>query len=157
MTLYFLDSNIIIKYYYTEPGSTWARKLINDQANVCLISEIALPEVAAALSQLRRHKNFGRRFLTETFQRFEEATVKGQFLNQRLTTEILYQAAALALNHVVKGYDAVQVSSALTVQQELNQKLIFVSGDQTVLQLANQVGLTTEDPFACIMPEDQRK
>ena len=77
MALYFLDSNIIIKYYYTEPGSTWVRSIVDNKVNGCFISEIAFPEVAAALSQLHDHKRFGRRFLHNTFQRFEEEVAKG--------------------------------------------------------------------------------
>lgn len=90
MGLYFLDSNIIIKYYYTEPGSTWVRSIVDNSVNGCFVSEIALPEVAAALSQLHDHKRFGRRFLNNTFQRFEEEVTKGLFVSQLLTTEMLY-------------------------------------------------------------------
>ena len=157
MSLFFLDSNIIIKYYYTEPGSTWVRHLVDDQSNACLISEIAVPEVAAALSQLHHHKHFGRRFLNETFQQFEEAIIEGKFLNQILTTETLAQAARLALSHVIKGYDAVQVSAALTVQQKVKQKPIFISGDKQVVHLAKTVGFSVETPFDHILPEDQQR
>ncbi|MEZ4870143.1 MAG: type II toxin-antitoxin system VapC family toxin [Caldilineaceae bacterium] len=157
MAFFFLDSNIIIKYYYTEPGSTWVRTLINDEANICLISEIAFPEVAAALAQLRAHRRFGRLFLTSTFQRFEEAVANGLFLNQLLTTEILYHAATLALAHAIKGYDSVQISSALATQPKISGDLVFVSGDQQALRVAETVGLITEDPFAHVMPEDQRR
>ncbi len=157
MTLYFLDSNIIIKYYYTEPGSTWVRSIVNNHANSCLISGIAFPEVAAALSQLRAHKHFGRRFLTATFQRFEEEATNGLFVNQLLTTEMLYQAAQLALNHSIKGYDAVQVASAFILQQEIDATLYFVSGDKQALRVASSVGLLIEDPFRHVMPEDQQK
>jgi len=157
MSLFFLDSNIVIKYYYTEPGSTWVRQLVNDQSNTCLISEITVPEVAAALSQLHHYKHFGRRFLNETFQQFEEAIIEGKFLNQILTTETLTQAARLALSHVIKGYDAVQVSAALIVQQKVSQKPIVISGDKQVLHLAKAVGLSVETPFDHILPEDQQR
>ena len=101
------------------------------------------------------HKHFGRRFLNETFQQFEEAIIEGKFLNQLLTTETLAQAVRLALSHVIKGYDAVQVSAALTVQQKVSQKP--VSGDKQVLHLAMAVGLYVETPFDHILPEDQRR
>ena len=157
MSLFFLDSNIIIKYYYKEPGSTWIRHLVNDRSNGCLISEIAVPEVAAALSQLYHHKHFGRRFLNETFQQFEEAIIEGIFLNQLLTTETLTQAARLALSHIIKGYDAVQVSAAPTVYQKVGQKPVVISGDKQVLQLAGTVGLPVDTPFDHILPEDRQR
>lgn len=157
MAFYFLDSNIIIKYYYTEPGSTWARSIVNGKDNSCVISEIAFPEVAAALSQLHDHKRFGRQFLNSTFERFEEDVTKGLFLTQLLTTDILYRAATVALTHSIKGYDAVQVSSALKAQGNMRGNLIFVSGDKRAIRVAGSVGLQVKNPFAHIMPEDQRK
>jgi predicted nucleic acid-binding protein len=157
VALYFLDSNIIIKYYYTEPGSTWVRSIVDNKANGCFISEIAFPEVAAALSQLHDHKRFGRRFLNNTFQRFEEEVIKGLFVSQLLTTEMLYQAAQLALNYAIKGYDAVQVSSAFVTQQKIHATLTFVSGDKRALQVGSSLGLQTESPFNHVMPEDQQK
>lgn len=157
MALYFLDSNIIIKYYYTEPGSTWVRSIVDHRANGCFISEIAFPEVASALSQLHEHKRFGRCFLSSTFQRFEEEVVKGLFVSQLLTTEMLYHAAQLALDHAIKGYDAVQVASAFVIQQNLSVPLIFVSGDKKALRVGSSVGLKTDNPFDHIMPEDQQR
>jgi len=157
MALYFLDSNIIIKYYYTEPGSTWVRSIVDNKVNGCFISEIAFPEVAAALSQLHDHKRFGRRFLHNTFQRFEEEVAKGLFVSQLLTTEMLYHAAQLALNYSIKGYDAVQVSSAFVIQQTISAPFTFVSGDKRALQVGSSVGLQIENPFNHVMPEDQRK
>lgn len=157
MTLYFLDSNIIIKYYYTEPGSTWVRSIVDNNANSCFISDIAFPEVAAALSQLHAHKQFGRRFLNATFQRFEEETTNGLFISQLLTAEMLYEAAQLALNYSIKGYDAVQVASAFITKQKVDPMLCFVSGDNQALRVAASVGLQTENPFHHLMPEDQRK
>lgn len=157
MAFYFLDSNIIIKYYYTEPGSTWVRSIVDNNLNGCFIAEIAFPEVAAALSQLHDHKRFGRRFLNNTFQRFEAEVTKGLFVSQRLMTEMLYHAAQLALNYSIKGYDAVQVSSVLVIQQKISAPLIFVSGDKRALQVASSVGLQIENPFNHVMSEDQRK
>lgn len=157
MAFYFLYSNIVIKYYYTEPGSTWVRSIVDNQVNSCFISEVALPEVAAALSQLHDHKRFGRRFLNNTFQRFEAEVTQGLFISQLLTTEMLYYAAQLALNYSIKGYDAVQVSSAFIIQQKISALLTFISGDKRALQVALSVGLQTENPFNHVTPEDQPK
>lgn len=31
MSYYYLDANVVVKYYITEPGSTWARLLLDAQ------------------------------------------------------------------------------------------------------------------------------
>ncbi|MBI4322593.1 MAG: type II toxin-antitoxin system VapC family toxin [Chloroflexi bacterium] len=52
MALY-LDSSAVVKYYVSEPGSSWVRSRI-DGTDVVLLSEITVVEVAAALGILRR-------------------------------------------------------------------------------------------------------
>lgn len=157
MALYFLDSHIIIKYYYTEPGSTWVRNIVDDKTNVCLISEIALPVVAAALAQLHENQHFERQFLNDAFQRFEDAVANGVFVSQLLTSEILYRAALVALQHSIKADDALQLASALITQETIRTTLIFVSRDKRVLDAGVRIGLRTENPSDHITPEDHRK
>ena len=50
MSLLYLDANALVKRYVHEPGSTWVRTLIDDPANVILISAISLVEVSAAIA-----------------------------------------------------------------------------------------------------------
>jgi hypothetical protein len=38
-----------VKYYVTEPGSTWVRQLVDEEATVLVSAEITIAEVAAAL------------------------------------------------------------------------------------------------------------
>lgn len=157
MATLFLDSNIIIKYYFTEPGSHWVRGFINDAENACLISEISIPEVAAALSQLQRHKRVGNAFVNATFERFHEDMRLGLFLRYHLNSSILEHAATLALMHLIKGYDAVQVASAVSAQHSLALNLTFVSGDKQALVAAGGAGLLIDDPFDHVVPEDLHK
>lgn len=154
MTAYFLDSNIIIKYYYTEPGSNWVRGLINDEQNTCLISEISVAEVAAGLSQLRRQRKFGWKFLRITFERFQEDLQRKQFLAHAINLETLNLAATFALTYPIKGYDAVQVAAAIVVQERVGVKLTLLSGDKQILVTARSVGVLTDDPFTHVLPTD---
>lgn len=157
MALYFLDSNIIAKYYYTEPGSTWVRSLVDNKANICLISEISLPIVAAAFFQLHEHQHFDQSFLKNAFQRFEDAIANGIFVSQLLTSEILYRAALLALQHSFKADDPVQLASALITQETINTTLTFISSDKKLLEASISLGLGTDNPSDHIMPEDQQR
>lgn len=70
--LIFLDSSALVKYYATEQGSVWIRSLVDDSQNVTLVSAIALPEVTAALARRQREGLFGKRFLRQSYQSFQE-------------------------------------------------------------------------------------
>jgi predicted nucleic acid-binding protein len=157
MATFFLDSNVIIKYYFTEPGSSWVRRFINDSEHACLISEISIPEVAAALSQLQRHKRVGKAFVGATYERFHDDMRQGLFLRYHLNSSMLEHAATLALVHLLKGYDAVQVASAVSAQHSLALNITFVSGDKQALVAAGGVGLLIDDPFDHVVPEDLHK
>ncbi|HYN88524.1 MAG TPA: type II toxin-antitoxin system VapC family toxin [Ardenticatenaceae bacterium] len=61
MALYFLDASALVKYYVTEPGTTWVRTLIDAQdaqaralAHTIFIANISVAEVAAAFAVLHR-------------------------------------------------------------------------------------------------------
>ena len=61
MALYYFDASALVKYYVTEPGSTWARQVIDAQEpvsaqsrHVILVAEISRVEVAAGLAAIER-------------------------------------------------------------------------------------------------------
>ena len=60
MAVYFLDSSAVVKYYVTEPGSTWTWQLV-DSDELLFLAQITIPEVAAALGILERRKHISRR------------------------------------------------------------------------------------------------
>jgi predicted nucleic acid-binding protein len=61
MAVYYFDTSAVVKYYVTEPGSTWARQLIEERDeestqvrhHIC-IAEITRVEVAAGLAVIER-------------------------------------------------------------------------------------------------------
>jgi len=154
--IFFLDSNVIIKYYVEEPGSDWVRLLVDEPDNLCLICEITVVEVAAALSQLRRSSHFGRNRMLTTFARFQEDIHTGLFLSRALGAEVLELAAEIALSHPIKGYDALQVAAAVTAEALSNFEVVFVSGDKQALRAAQLEAMETDTPFAHLdKPESQ--
>jgi predicted nucleic acid-binding protein len=50
--VYYLEPSALVKYYVTEPGSTWVRQVVDEEANVLVSAEITIAEVAAALGAL---------------------------------------------------------------------------------------------------------
>ncbi len=157
MSAFFLDSNIIVKYYITEPGSNWVRSLIADQNNTCLISEITIVEVAAAFSQMRRAKLFGRTQMRNSFDRLQRDIRRGLFFAHPVNVDTLELATEIALTHAIKGYDAVQVASAALAEEWIGTEVIFVSGDKQALRAAQLEALETDNPFTHLdKPESQQ-
>lgn len=61
MPVYYLEPSALVKYYVTEPGSTWVRQLVDGEANVLVSAEITITEVAVALGVIARMGSISRR------------------------------------------------------------------------------------------------
>jgi predicted nucleic acid-binding protein len=59
--VYYLEPSALVKYYVTEPGSTWVRQLVDEEANVLVSADITIAEVAAALGAIARMGHISRR------------------------------------------------------------------------------------------------
>jgi len=163
MAVYFFDTSALVKYYVTEPGSTWVRHLIEERdpstsqpRHIILVAEITRVEVAAALAVIER---------TGRIKRAERDREYRRFINQLthryavipLTTADLETAADLTQQHPLKAYDAVQLAVALRHHQALTVHqltLTFVSGDDALLTAAQAEMLAVDNPFDHIMPGD---
>ena len=77
MANYFLDSSALVKYYVTEPGSTWVRSLIDGEDPVTgrplhfmLVAEITRVEVAAGIAVIERIGRIRKRERQREYDRF---------------------------------------------------------------------------------------
>lgn len=147
MAAFFLDSNTVIKYYVTEPGSSWVRSIVDDPDNACLICTISFVEVAAALAQIQRGGRIGKQLMRRTFANFRQDIQRGLFFTHAVDTGTMEFAAELAMRYPLKGFDATQVASAILGKEVLDTTIIFVSGDKQALTAASAEGLTTDNPF----------
>jgi hypothetical protein len=85
--------------------------------------------------------------MTEMYERFRGDLRQGLFLGRALDGDVLNLAANLALRRILKGYDAVQVASAVLSRETLdNPELIFISGDKQMLRAARAEGFITDNP-----------
>jgi predicted nucleic acid-binding protein len=152
--VYYLESSALVKYYVTEPGSTWVRQVVDAEENVLVSAEITIAEVAAALGvitrmgRISRHQRdaFWEQFTRDLLQRYE-------FLPTRRT--IITRAAALCLKHPLRGFDAIHLASGLQLQETLEQQgaegdalsSTYVTSDDRLVTAAQTEGLTVENPF----------
>ena len=147
MAIYFFDTNSVAKYYATEKGSLWVRRIVEEEANTKVITAITQPELAAALSRMQRLGYFGKTHLHRSFTRFRSDVRRKLFVSHPLDEATLRFASDLALKHPLRGYDAVQVATALLAQQAMfGFPIIFVTSDKQVLAVAKNEGLIIENP-----------
>jgi predicted nucleic acid-binding protein len=151
MSHFYLDASAVVKRYSPETGSAWVKALTDPPAgHTIVLGEITLAEVAAALAAKHRA-------LDGITQR-ERDDALALFLSHcdteyeliALNRFIIDQAVNLTQNHKLRGYDAVQLATALAANEALIAAslpgLTFVAADRDLLTAANAEGLDAEDP-----------
>jgi uncharacterized protein len=150
MAVYFFDSSATVKRYAVETGSKWVFGVLRPSAgNTIFVARITGAETVAALA--RKHKGnlltvdqaakSINRFQRHFARRFQKVTVKDS---------IVTEAMRFADKYELRGYDAVQLTAATTIEQELKAagapSLIFVSADNDLNRAAQAEGLAVENP-----------
>jgi uncharacterized protein len=150
MSFYFFDTSGLMKAFVNEIGSAWVRNTIGaNPPHLIYVAEITEVEPIAALS--RRLK--GKSITLAEFQLGElklNRNLQNHFLVTQTNSDIIKSAVQLAKNYCLRGYDAVQLASAIQVENELISlnlpNLIFVSSDNELNNAANSEGLKVENP-----------
>jgi len=149
MAVYFFDSSAIVKRYATEIGSHWVRSVVAEPENMVVIAEIGTVEVAAAFARMQRsgritieeRNKYLRLFLRDAAKQYKVAS---------LNSRIVRAAINLTQSYKLRGYDAIQLATALAVDANLVQKelppLVFVSADEDLVKAARAEGLSAENP-----------
>lgn len=151
MSHFYLDATAVVKRYNPETGSAWVKALTDPTAgHTIILSEITLVEVAAALAA--KHRAPG----GITQQERDDAVAL--FLNHCDTEydliasrrSIIDRAVTLTQNHRLRGYDAVQLATALLTNEALVaaslSPLNLVAADNDLVAAARAEGLAAENP-----------
>lgn len=151
MSTFYLDASALVKRYLTETGSAWVLALTDPAAgNTIVVAEITRVEVAAALAA--RHRAPGGISRKERDDAvsllLKHSDTEYQIASLSRTT--ISRAVDLTQNHRLRGYDAVQLATALAANESLVAaglpSLTFVAADNDLLAAASSEGLTTENP-----------
>ena len=67
------------------------------------------------------------------------------FAKSEVTDSVISLAVELTKRQALRGYDAVQLASVLTLGAEINDNLIFISADVDLNDMARAEGLVVED------------
>jgi len=149
---YYLDASALVKRYTDEPGSDWVRQITDPgTGNTIFLAEITLAEVAAAFAA--KHRMSGRltlqqrdRALSLFLQECDE-----HFLLLPVDRPVIERAVELTQSHRLRGYDAVQLASALVACEVLKSRQMappaFVASDVHLMIAARGENLITDTPL----------
>ncbi|MBI4674634.1 MAG: type II toxin-antitoxin system VapC family toxin [Chloroflexi bacterium] len=156
MAIYFMDTSAVVKRFHNEIGSSWVRNIfaasVSDEdgaSEIIHASALTLVEVPAAFAILERTHEITTALRDELFQAFITSR-QAELEIVPITNAILLDAAALTQKHPLKAYDAVQLASALDLQNALREfevPLVFVTSAKQLGQAAQTEGLLVENPL----------
>lgn len=152
MSDYYLDASTLVKRYVDEVGSRWVRQMTAPRpGDAILLAEISLAEVAAALAS--KHRMPGGITLEQRDRALSLflQDCDTRFLLLSVDRTVLDRAVELTQNHRLRGYDAVQLASALVAADVMSASnlplLTFVAGDGNLLTAATAEHLPIENPL----------
>ncbi len=150
MSALFFDSSSLVKRYAKEIGTNWVFSLVRPSAkNRLYLARITGAEVVAALTKRMRVGSLTPTATAKAIARFERE-FSNRYLLVEVSPNIIQSAMNLVKNHTLRGYDAVQLASALQANQDRisigGTPLIFISADNHLNLAATSEGLTVDNP-----------
>lgn len=150
MNAYFFDSSGLVKRYLNETGSKWVIGLFKPSAkNLIFVARIAGVEVVSAIARKRKGLKITKLNAQKAIFRFQRDFRK-RFVKISLTPQLTEEAMLLADNYELRGYDAVQLASAieanLSRQNNGLSPIVFISADNNLNSAAQAEGLAVDNP-----------
>jgi len=144
--IYYLDASAWVKRYYQEVGTQWVQGLfIRGETIAC--ASLGIIEVMATLSRKRKAREIALSQFKLKAQELEDDWKR--FIQIQMTSEIVDNAKELTKKLVLRGSDAVHLSSALLLQKlflEEGDRLIVVTSDCELKEAAEYSGICVIDP-----------
>ncbi len=150
MTAFYFDSSALVKRYSIETGTQFVFDLVRPSTkNRFYSAKITEVEVYSTISRKRKSLSLSAASANKALKRLRR-NFSDNFNRIDLTDAIINEAVRLAENHALRGYDAVQLATALIANRKrLNESLsslIFVSADNELNNAAQSEGLPVENP-----------
>jgi hypothetical protein len=150
MAAFYFDSSALVKYYLDEVGSNWVESVVDAQpTNEILIAHVAGAEIVAAITRSVRMGITSPSDGVTAIQTFSNH-FQSKYQIVIVSLAIVEQAMKLAEKYGLRGYDAIQLATALAVESEMTAigvgPLTFVSADANLNQATIAEGLLVEDP-----------
>jgi len=145
----YLDASALVKRYVLERGS---RETVALAATAEMIATaiVSRAEVAAALAKGVRIGIVKDDIARNAQRRFGQDWP--DFIRVPVTEALVARADALAWEQELRGYDAVQLASALTWQESVGEEIVLATFDRQLWDAAKRTGLQVW-PDAIQQPE----
>lgn len=143
-----MDSSAVVRRYFDEAGSDWVRAVTDpDSGQVIYVATPTIVEVIGAISRAEKRQRRLSSVDADLLIRDFRYDWEHQYRVVRLTPEVIAQAVTVGRGHALRGYDAIQLASALALQLELGSEITlqFASGDKELNEAADREGLTVID------------
>ncbi len=152
MGAYFLDSSAVVKRFSKEAGTSWVLGLFRrSSTNSIYISRITTVETIAGLAKQLRTGTL----TTAEIDRAEKRLIRGldfRFHVAEVNRQITDLAVRLVRRHHLRGYDAIQLATAIKISGERTilggPNLVLVSADKQLNTAAIAEGFFVDDPNA---------
>jgi predicted nucleic acid-binding protein len=134
----YLDASALVKRYVTERGSRETGEL-SAKADVVATSLVSRAEVAAALAKAVRlgivEPDNGRRAQRAFASQWPDIA------KVPVTEALISRSEALAWDFGLRGYDAVQLASALTWQEAVGAEITLATFDRQLWDAGKKAGI----------------
>ena len=150
MGTYYFDSSGLAKRYVKETGSAWVESVTDLAAGNEIITSLATgAEVAAAICKRARTGTLLPADASTALTTFK-AEFKSHYFTVNLSNLIIDRAMSLAEKHGLRGYDSIQLSTAVGLHEKRHltgaSQLTFISADDKLNAAAQAEGLLVENP-----------
>lgn len=137
MILY-VDTSALVKLYVPEPESGAVQQLV-ESVEIAAISLVAYAEARAAFARKRRERALNLKDYRRIVQEFNDDW--DNYFIVDITEPLVKRAGQLAEKHALRGYDAIQLSSAVLMHEESRQLVSFCCFDDRLLRASRREGL----------------
>ena len=153
MSVIYPDTSALIKRYFPEIGSAWIQTLTDPAAGHTLVVS-ALTRVEGAAAIAAKHRASGGISRDERDQAvsllLKHFDTEYQIVS--VDSTIISRAVALTQNYRLRGYDAVQLATALVINEQYVAAglptLTVISADNDVIAAARGENLAVDNPLA---------
>jgi len=129
----YLDASAVVKRYVAERESNQVVEL-TAHADIVATSVVSRAEVAAALARAARLGAIGREAAHQAQRRFSREWP--DFARVPVTEALVARAETLAWEFALRGYDAVQLASALAWRESIGEDVLLATFDRQLWEAA---------------------
>jgi len=134
----YIDTSALVKLYVPEPESEAVQALVGT-AQVAAVSVVAFVEARAAFARKCRERAVNPKDYRRIVREFDDDW--DHYFVVDVTEPLVKRAAQLADKHGLRGYDAIQLSSAIVLRDQSGEAVSFCCFDGRLLRASRREGL----------------